>query len=159
MRCVASLIFILALSLAACSTPTPGITPVLSPVLPSPEPTSTTAVITPTPTHLPNAIPTGELGLSLFRFYEGNPVVQQSNNPQWDNIYIDPGAMVFYDGLFHMFFNGINGFPAPVGVGYATSPDGYHWTRQVMEPVLGAKLLNGTANLLGTNFFVTSAVG
>ncbi len=161
MRRMASLVYILAVSLAACSTPTPGMTPVPSPILPSalpsPEPTTTT-VITPTPTHLPNAIPTGELDLSRFHFYEGNPVVQHSNNPQWDDVYIDPGAMVFYDGLFHMFFNGINGFPAPVGIGYATSPDGYHWTRQVMEPVFSAKSLNGAGNLLGTNFFVTSAL-
>ena len=70
---------------------------------------------------------------------------------------MDPGAMVYQDGMFHMFYNGINGFPAPVGVGYATSPDGYHWTRQVSEPVLSANQLAGS-QLLGSNLFVTSAL-
>ena len=119
--------------------------------------TSTASSDTPTPTHLPNAIPTDQLDRSVFRFYENNPVLQHSNNPQWDNLYIDPGAMVYQDNMFRMFFNGINGFPAPVGVGYATSPDGYHWTRQVSEPVLSATLLKDT-HLHGTNLFVTSAL-
>src|SRR5215212_1474746 len=119
--------------------------------------TSTASSDTPTPTHLPNAIPTDQLDRSVFRFYENNPVLQHSNNPRWDNLYIDPGAMVYQDSMFHMFFNGINGFPAPVGVGYATSPDGYHWTRQVSEPVLSATLLKDT-HLHGTNLFVTSAL-
>jgi predicted GH43/DUF377 family glycosyl hydrolase len=65
--------------------------------------------------------------------------------------------MEYHNGMFHMFFNGINGFPVPVGVGYATSTDGYHWTRQVNEPVLSAKALSGT-NLHGSNLFVTSAL-
>ncbi|HEX9839266.1 MAG TPA: hypothetical protein VGA72_07975, partial [Anaerolineales bacterium] len=68
-----------------------------------------------------------------------------------------PGAMVYQDGLFHMFVNGINGFPVPVGVGYAISPDGYHWMRQVNEPVLNAEALS-SSNLLGSNLFVTSAL-
>lgn len=112
---------------------------------------------TPAPTHLPNAIPTDQLAKSLFRFYEGNPVVQRSNDSGWDNQFIDPGAMVYHDGTFHMFFNGINGFPAPVGVGYATSPDGFTWTRQTAEPVLHAEALRDT-NFPGSNLFVTSAL-
>jgi predicted GH43/DUF377 family glycosyl hydrolase len=162
MRTFFSLLVLLALLLAGCSaapTPTPS---------PIPNPTQTPETVTstsspavpagsPSPTHLPNAIPTDELEASLFHFYEGNPVLQHSNNPKWDNLYIDPGAMVYYDDTFHMFFNGIYGFPAPVGVGYATSTDGYHWTRQVSEPVLSAKALSGT-NLHGSNLFVTSAL-
>jgi hypothetical protein len=65
--------------------------------------------------------------------------------------------MVFHDGMFHMFFNGINGFPAPVGVGYATSADGLQWTRQRDEPVLSARALSDT-NFPGSNLFVTSAL-
>jgi predicted GH43/DUF377 family glycosyl hydrolase len=97
------------------------------------------------------------LDTSLFHFYEGNPVLQHSGNIKWDAIYIDPGGMLFQDGLFHMFFNGINGFPAAVGVGYATSTDGYNWIRQGNEPVLRASQLKGT-NLIGSNLFVTSAL-
>ncbi|HET9589380.1 MAG TPA: hypothetical protein VFO91_11395, partial [Anaerolineales bacterium] len=123
----------------------------------SPTPNPTKPADTPTPTHLPNAIPTDQLDKSFFHFYEGNPVLQRSNNPRWDNQFIDPGGMVYHDGMFHMFFNGINGFPAPVGVGYATSTDGYHWTRQTNEPVLSATALRDT-NFPGSNLFVTSAL-
>ena len=165
MQSVFRLAFLLVLLLSACTAaPIPAINPsatpsptgTFEPVLTT-TPVSTVTSIIPLPTHLPNAIPTDQLDASLFQFYEGNPVLQQSNNPKWDNRYIDPGAVIYQDGMFHMFFNGINGFPAPVGVGYATSPDGYNWTRQVSEPVLSAKALAGK-NLQGSNLFVTSGL-
>lgn len=159
-----SILFTLLLTgCTTASTPTSGMiqTPMPNPTLTAELPTSTPIPTnlpdTPTPTHLPNAIPTNELNTSLFHFYEGNSVLQHSNNPKWDNIYIDPGGMTYSNGMFHMFFNGINGFPAPVGVGYATSTDGYHWTRQGNEPVLSAKQLRDS-HLLGSNLFVTSAL-
>jgi predicted GH43/DUF377 family glycosyl hydrolase len=162
MRTTLCLLILLALLSSGCniaSTPIPSPTPSATQT-PEPATSTPTPVIpttAPTSTHLPNAIPTDELNTSLFHFYDGNPVLQQSNNCQWDCLYIDPGAMVYQDGIFHMFFNGIYGFPVPVGVGYATSTDGYHWTRQVSEPVLSAKALSGS-NLMGSNLFVTSAL-
>lgn len=154
------ILFTLVTGCSPTSTPTPNLLPNATHTTePTASPTPDAAVPSETlaPTHLPNAIPTDQLQISLFHFYEGNPVLQQSNNPDWDNQFIDPGAMVVHDGMFHMFFNGINGFPAPVGVGYATSPDGYHWTRQVGEPVLSAETLKDT-NFPGSNLFVTSAL-
>ena len=163
MRLISPLLILLLLLLSGCSavsTPTPDLIPSPSqtpePAL-SPTPAATRPGDIPATTPLPNAIPTEQLDRSLFHFYEGNPVLQQSNNPKWDNQFIDPGAMVYHDGLFHMFYNGINGFPAPVGVGYATSSDGYHWTRQTNEPVLSAEALSDT-NLSGSNLFATSAL-
>ena len=162
MRTILSLLILLALLSYGCNAaPTPIPSPIPSATQKPEQATSTPnpaiPTTSPTPTHLPNAIPTDELNTSLFHFYEGNPVLQQSNNCQWDCLYIDPGAMVYQGGTFHMFFNGIYGFPIPVGVGYATSTDGYHWTRQVSEPVLSAKALSGS-NLMGSNLFVTSAL-
>jgi predicted GH43/DUF377 family glycosyl hydrolase len=164
MRYVLHLLILLVL-LSGCTpapTPTPisipSPTPTLEPLVsPTTEPSIATSSDIPTPARLPNAIPTDQLDASLFRFYEGNPVLQHSNNPKWDNQFVDPGGMVYYDGMFHMFFNGINGFPAPVGVGYATSLDGYDWTRQTNEPVLSANALSDT-NFPGSNLFVTSAL-
>lgn len=163
MQYVLHVLMLAALLVAGCApapTPTPEVIPnsTQTPEAAS-SPTSAPATPseTPTPTHLPNAIPTDQLDVSLFHFYEGNPVLQRSNNPRWDNQFIDPGGMVYHDNMFHMFFNGINGFPAPVGVGYATSADGYQWTRQTDEPVLSAKALSDT-NFTGSNLFVTSAL-
>jgi predicted GH43/DUF377 family glycosyl hydrolase len=155
-----SILLILLSGCNAAPTPTPDLIPSptqTSEPVASPTPNPAAPGDTPTPTHLPNAIPTDQLDASLFHFYEGNPVLQRSNNPKWDNQFIDPGAMIYHDGMFHMFFNGINGFPAPVGVGYATSPDGYHWTRQTSEPVFSATALSDT-NFPGSNLFVTSAL-
>ena len=59
----------------------------------------------------------------------------QSGPNEWENQFIDPGAVVFHDGLWHMFYNGIDRWPAHVKVGYATSPDGVDWTKQTDEPV------------------------
>ena len=163
MRYVLRLLILLGLLFTGCNA-APATAPAVIPSstqMPEPASSSTPEQAlpgeTPTPTHLPNAIPTNQLETSLFDFYEGNPVVQHSSNPHWDSQYIDPGAMVYQDGVFHMFFNGINGFPAPVGVGYATSPDGYDWTRRTSEPVLSAKTLSDS-NLLGSNLFVTSVI-
>ena len=166
MRHIISVLILFALLLVGCnpaSTPTQESMPIPEPATSTPIHPTATLPPTPTqlstPTQLPNAIPTEELETSQFHFYAGNPVFQQSNDPSWDNLYMDPGAMVYHDGQFHMFFNGINGFPAPVGVGYATSADGLHWTRQVTKPVLSAKSLSGLgSSIFGENFFVTSAL-
>ena len=166
MRLIITTWILFALLLTGCTTASPSTqnliptsmsVPTLTAQPPTSTPIPTTLPETPTPTPLPNAIPMEELNTSLFHFYEGNPVLPHSGNIKWDAIYIDPGAMLYRDGLFHMFFNGINGFPAPIGVGYATSPDGYHWTRQVSEPVLRATQLRNS-KLLGSNLFVTSVL-
>jgi predicted GH43/DUF377 family glycosyl hydrolase len=93
-----------------------------------------------------------------FRFSGEDLVLPAGSDPNWDNTYIDPGATFYYQGQFHMFFNGISDFPRPVGVGYATSPDGYHWTRQVTQPVFGALDLDPQGEFHGQNLFVTSGL-
>jgi predicted GH43/DUF377 family glycosyl hydrolase len=146
--------------LTGCS-PTPALTPESLPspmqtAEPDASPTSAPTLPGRTPTSLPSPIPTGKAEPSLFHFYEENPVLPHGDAPDWDSQFIDPGGMVYHDGMFHMFFNGINGFPAPVGVGYATSLDGYEWTRATEQPKLSATALQDT-NFPGSNLFVTSA--
>jgi len=72
--------------------------------------------------------------------------------------FIDPGAVIVHDGQFHMFYNGINSFPARVGVGYATSTDGVTWTRASDEPVFGPAADGWPAEMRSTNLFVTSGL-
>ena len=67
------------------------------------------------------------------------PVVPRGIAGSWDDRFTDPGAVVYYDGMFHMFRNGFRGFPAASQVGYVTSPDGYTWTKQGEEPVFETK--------------------
>jgi predicted GH43/DUF377 family glycosyl hydrolase len=70
-----------------------------------------------------------------FSAYAKNPVIPHGVQTAWAARYVDPGAMVYHDGAFHMFFNGINAYPGVVSLGYATSPDGYTWSLASADPV------------------------
>lgn len=64
-----------------------------------------------------------------------NASVWHGEGRDWDNTFTDPGAVVYHDGLFHMFRNGFKAWPAEVQVGYLTSEDGITWTEMSEEPV------------------------
>lgn len=71
----------------------------------------------------------------FFAVYGDKPIVAKGQPGTWDDRYTDPGAVIYHDGMFHMFHNGFRGFPAESEVGYVTSTDGYTWTKQGDEPV------------------------
>lgn len=72
-----------------------------------------------------------------FTLYSSDPVVSHSSqDSDWDGRYTDPGAVLYHNGLFHMFRNGFRGWPASVQIGYLTSPDGFTWTEASEAPVL-----------------------
>ncbi len=96
--------------------------------------TSTSAMSSPTP--IPTATLTIPSHTQVFALNTNGPILPHGAAAAWDSRYIDPGAMVFYNGTYHMFFNGITGYPAPVSVGYATSSDGRVWTKASKSPVL-----------------------
>ena len=70
-----------------------------------------------------------------FSVYAKSPIVPHGVQSAWAARYVDPGAMIYHDGKHHMFFNGINSYPAAVSVGYATSTDGYTWSLASKDPV------------------------
>ncbi len=92
--------------------------------------TSTATMLPSTPTLSITSTP-----VPFFSVYGDAPVVSKGQGGAWDDRYTDPGAVLYYDGMFHMFRNGFRGFPAESQVGYVTSPDGYNWTKQGDEPV------------------------
>ena len=92
----------------------------------------------------------------LFQLDPDNPVLKA--NFGWARAYIDPGAVIYHDGQYHMFFNGIAGWPAAVGVGYATSPDGLHWTVQGSQPVFSLGPYTQSAAYDGPNLFAQSVL-
>jgi predicted GH43/DUF377 family glycosyl hydrolase len=110
-----AMLMLLVLLLAACGTST------ASTRSPTPAPTATMTI----PSHP-----------QVFSLNTKGPVLPHGTAAAWDSEYIDPGAMVFYNGIYHMFFNGIISYPAPVSVGYATSTDGRAWTKVSKSPVL-----------------------
>jgi predicted GH43/DUF377 family glycosyl hydrolase len=70
-----------------------------------------------------------------FTVYDKNAVIVHGVQTAWAARYVDPGAMIYHDGAYHMFFNGINAYPAAVSIGYATSTDGYAWSLVGTDPV------------------------
>ncbi|MBX3065916.1 MAG: hypothetical protein KF726_23260 [Anaerolineae bacterium] len=73
----------------------------------------------------------------LFTLFQSDPVISHSKHYRdWDDRYTDPGAVLYHDGMFHMFRNGFRNWPAEVQIGYLTSPDGLTWTEAQEEPVL-----------------------
>ncbi len=70
-----------------------------------------------------------------FSVYAKNPVIPHGVATAWAARYVDPGAMIYHDGAFHMFINGFNSYPGVTSIGYATSPDGYTWSLASKDPV------------------------
>ena len=73
----------------------------------------------------------------ILTVYSGDPVFQRGRPDTWDATSVEPGAILFHDGLFHMFYNG-SSESSPGGIGYAISTDGYAWYRMTAAPVLTA---------------------
>ncbi|MFZ0549025.1 MAG: hypothetical protein WAM60_26500 [Candidatus Promineifilaceae bacterium] len=106
----------------------------------APEPTETaeppTATPEPTETAEPEMTgPTLLVGQDLFSVFGDKAVVPRGPAGSWYETYTDPGAVVYHDGMFHMFHNGFNGWPAPVGIAYSRSVDGEHWEMVQDDPV------------------------
>jgi len=118
-----SLIVCLLLILSACAAPAATAVPT---AIATEIPITPTAILTSTPQITATPIP-------FFTVYGGKPIVSKGQSGTWDDRYTDPGAVIYYDGMFHMFRNGFRGFPAESHVGYVTSPDGYTWTKQEMD--------------------------
>lgn len=61
------------------------------------------------------------------------PIVTRDPSPEIRNLYIDPGAVLYHEDQFHMFFNSFTTWPGTIEVGYMISDDGYHW-QMVQDP-------------------------
>jgi len=110
------LLFIFLITACAASTPLPTATPI-------PTPTKRPIIFAD-----PNFISQGEDSTI--------PIVTRNPSPEIRNLYINPGAVIFHEDKFHMFFNSFTAWPGLVKVGYMTSDDGYHWQMVQDEPVL-----------------------
>ena len=67
----------------------------------------------------------------IFTLRSQTPIIPHHE----DDRGIDGGAIVFHDGLFHMFHNGFRTWPGESVVRYSTSTDGINWELASEEPV------------------------
>jgi len=122
------LLLVCLLLLSACAVP--------ATVAPTPIPTKVPARQAPAATSTPQVTATPA---PFFTLYSDKPIVPKGQPGTWDDRFTDPGAVIYHDGMFHMFRNGFRGFPAESEVGYVTSTDGYTWTKQGDDPIIETK--------------------
>ena len=79
--------------------------------------------------------PSGEIGFSV---YAGNPVLETGSRAEWDEGSVTNPEVVFFDGLYHMFYLGTTSAHTHAAIGYATSEDGLVWQKYASNPVLEA---------------------
>jgi predicted GH43/DUF377 family glycosyl hydrolase len=76
-------------------------------------------------------------GLSWEKQNRGDPVFPHGPPGSFDATKVDHPAVLYFDGRFHMWYTA-GDKASRYTIGYATSPDGVHWTRENgAEPVLG----------------------
>jgi predicted GH43/DUF377 family glycosyl hydrolase len=85
-----------------------------------------------------------------FAAYEGNPILAVGEAGAWDAGRIVEPSVVFYDGLYYMFYTGFSSNWSIVAIGYATSSDGLAWEKYAENPVFQGD---------GTGFDSTSIIG
>ncbi len=113
---------LIATAIPATATPLP--TSVLPPS-PTPWPTATLLPVIPGETFA------STIGQSLA-LYSENPLVEREPDGQ----YVNPGAVIFHDGRFHMFANAFRSWPGRTEINYYTSVDGLTWDRVLEAPLL-----------------------
>lgn len=139
-RSIPIMLLLVMTMMTACGV-APTTLPTATPIaLPTALPTATPTAL-PTATALPTTLPdpvsldTAEAQASLFKAYGEGPVVAHGPISAWDGTFTDPGAVLYHDGIFHMFRNGFRAWPASVQIGYVRSKDGYSWEKQGDQPV------------------------
>jgi predicted GH43/DUF377 family glycosyl hydrolase len=68
--------------------------------------------------------------------YEENPVFTGTGTDTWDQIIRERGYIIREDSLYHMWYTGYReGENQDRHLGYATSPDGFVWTKDKNNPI------------------------
>ncbi|NDJ78886.1 MAG: hypothetical protein GYB65_21755 [Chloroflexi bacterium] len=99
----------------------------------------TVLLVTPFMGTLPAAIGQAEPAPEFdFTHYEENPILSPGAEGEWDAGYVFASRVSFHNDTFHMFYIG-GEQPIelrPWHVGYASSTDGFNWTKSELNPVL-----------------------
>lgn len=71
--------------------------------------------------------------------HNNNPVLIGGPSNAWDGGRVYYHFVLFDGAQYHMWYTGYSPtLNAPTAIGYATSPDGLHWTKHVNNPVLSS---------------------
>jgi len=70
-----------------------------------------------------------------FTPHEHNPVFEASGPGHWDAMIRERGWILREDNVYHLWYTGYDSPKGPMKLGYATSPDGFTWTRYPGNPI------------------------
>jgi len=70
-----------------------------------------------------------------FTAYEKNPVFAGADSTAWDSQIRERGYILREDSGYYMWYNGYRNIDSTKYLGYATSPDGFTWTRYPGNPI------------------------
>jgi len=70
--------------------------------------------------------------------YAGNPILGRGANGSWEQSWIESPAVIWDSagGEYLMWYSGVDTTSWRIGVGLATSPDGFVWTKYAGNPVI-----------------------
>jgi len=78
-----------------------------------------------------------------FTKHPDNPIFDVGEGDAWDNAVVSEAKVIFDGEKYHLWYSGRQRLETPTGrkrsammTGYATSPDGLHWTRHPDNPVM-----------------------
>lgn len=66
--------------------------------------------------------------------YDKNPVLEYGPQGSWEEKYVYFSKVLYHESSFHMWYIGANSNGIE-SIGYATSPDGIHWTKYEGNPI------------------------
>ena len=123
-------------TLAACSSPVTE--PTVAPTDPLPSPTS------------------GDARRLEFDFHRVDPVIANGESQHWTGRWMNPGGVVWHEGLFHMFINAFHSWPGEISIGHFVSSDGVVWEPAQDEPLFTSRDIGYLTSTQGAD--VSSAV-
>ena len=99
------------------------------------------------------AVQTPEVSAPWFAPAGHEPLGLRGSQPEWPMDVIEPGAVLYHEGRFHLFFNTFTDWPGKTLIWHATSETGREWIAG-SRPLLAAD----EQPFPGFTFFVSSAI-
>ena len=82
------------------------------------------------------------------------PVLSPGSSGSWDDLAVHPGAVIYEDGMYYMFYSGWSDPYGRWDIGYAFSNDGINWTKYptpVLYGTSGSEYQIGPSSVIKVN--------
>ena len=80
----------------------------------------------------------GVFSQTTWTKFAGNPILDVGAAGSWEDYGVYGQSILYDQGIYKMWYNGSNGQPWILEIGYATSPDGVTWTKDTSNPLFAS---------------------